>query len=58
MVNGEAVGSVDVTPVSGSASTATLSVPGLAGGRHKVSATYLGNSNYKGSTAQVTHLVN
>jgi large repetitive protein len=58
MVNGEVVGSVEVTPVSGSASTATFSLPGLAGGRHKVSATYLGNSNYKGSTAQVTHSVN
>ena len=58
MVNGEVVGSVEVAPITGSSSTASLSLPGLAGGRHKVSATYLGNANYKGSTAQVTHAVN
>ena len=58
MVNGEVVGTVEVTPVSGGSSSATLALPGLGGGRHKVSATYLGNSNYKGSTAQITHAVN
>ena len=61
MVNGEVVGSPDgvaTTATSGSSSTATLSLPGLAGGQHKVSATYLGSSNYKGSTAQATHAVN
>ena len=58
MVNGEVVGSVDVAATSASSSVATFVLPGLAGGRHKVSATYLGNSNYKGSTAQVTHVVN
>jgi hypothetical protein len=60
MVNGEVVGSptgVTVTQVSGSTARATLVLPGLAGGRHKVTATYLGNSTYKGSTATVTQTV-
>jgi hypothetical protein len=58
MVNGTVVGSIQVTAISGTASRATLSLPGLAGGRHKVSATYLGDPTYKGSSAQVVHAVN
>jgi hypothetical protein len=58
MVNGEVVGSAELAPMSGTSSIATFSLPGLAGGRHKVSATYLGSSTYKGSTAQITHAVN
>ena len=59
MVNGQVVGGpVTLTAISGSTARATLVLPGLAGGRHTVSATYLGSSNYKGSTATVTQAVN
>jgi hypothetical protein len=49
---------VTVTPVSGSTARATLALSGQAGGRHKVTATYLGDSNYKGSTSAVAQTVN
>ena len=59
MVNGQVVGGpVTLTAISGSTARATFVLPGLAGGRHTVSATYLGSSNYKGSTATVTQTVN
>ncbi len=59
MVNGQVVGGpVTLTTISGSTARATFVLPGLAGGRHTVSATYLGSSNYKGSTATVTQIVN
>jgi len=59
MVNGQVVGGpVTLTAVSGSLAQATFVVPGLAGGRHVVTATYLGSSNYKGSTAAFTQAVN
>jgi hypothetical protein len=61
MVNGEVVGGtngVGVTPVSGSTARATLPLPGLAGGRHTITATYLGDSTYRGSTAAMTQTVN
>jgi hypothetical protein len=61
MVDGVAVGDpsgLAVSPVSGSTAQVTISLPALAGGRHAVSATYLGDSNYKGSTASLTQTVN
>ena len=61
MVNGEVVGDpagVAVTPLSGSTARATFTVSGLKHGQHKVTATYLGDPNYKGSTALVTQTVN
>jgi hypothetical protein len=59
MVNGQVVGGpVTLTAISGSTARATLALPGLPGGRHTVRATYLGSSNYKGSTATVTQTVN
>jgi hypothetical protein len=59
MVNGEVVGEpVTLTAISGSTARATFVLPGLPGGRHIVTATYLGSSNYKGSTATVTQTVN
>jgi len=59
MVNGEVVGGpVTLTAISGSTAQATLVLPSLQGGRHAVTATYLGNSNYKGSTGSVTQTVN
>ena len=58
MVNGEVVGApVALAAVSGSTAQATLVLPGLAGGRHVVTATYLGNSTYRGSTASITQTV-
>ncbi len=52
MVNGQVVGGgpVALTAISGSTARAMFVLPGLAGGRHIVTATYLGSSNYKGST--------
>ena len=35
-----------------------MPLPALAGGRHKVTATYLGSSNYRGSTGALTQTVN
>jgi hypothetical protein len=59
MVNGLVVGGpVTLTAISGSTAQATFALPGLPGGRHAVTATYLGSSNYKGSTASVTQTVN
>jgi len=61
MVNGQVVGDpagVAVTPLSGSTARAAVTVTGLKYGRHKVTATYLGDPNYKGSTALVTQTVN
>jgi hypothetical protein len=59
MVNGQVVGGpVTLTALSGSTAQAALVLPGLAGGRHLVTATYLGSSNYKGSTVTVTQTVN
>jgi hypothetical protein len=61
MVDGFVVGDptgVPVTTVSSSAARATVSVPTLAGGRHKVTATYLGSSNYRGSNGALTQTVN
>jgi hypothetical protein len=59
MVNGQVVGGpVTLTAISGSTAQATVVLPGLAGGRHIITATYLGSSNYKGSTAAVTQTVN
>ena len=59
MVNGQVVGGpVTLTTISGSTARATFELSGLAGGRHIVTATYLGSSNYKGSTATVTQPVN
>jgi hypothetical protein len=59
MVNGEVVGGpVTLTAISGSTGRATFVVSGLPGGRHLVSATYLGSSNYKGSTVTVLQTVN
>ena len=61
MVDGQVVGDpsgVAVTPLSGSTARATFTVTGLKHGRHKVTATYLGDPNYKGSTALVTQTVN
>jgi Concanavalin A-like lectin/glucanases superfamily/MBG domain (YGX type)/Bacterial Ig-like domain (group 3)/IPT/TIG domain/MBG domain len=59
MVNGEVVGGpVTLTAISGSTAQATMVLPSLPGGRHIVTATYLGSSNYKGSTAAITQTVN
>ena len=59
MVDGRVVGGpVTLTAISGSTAQAAFALPGLAGGRHVVTATYLGSSNYKGSTAAVTQTVN
>jgi hypothetical protein len=59
MVNGQVVGGpVTLTAISGSTAQAVIVLPGLAGGRHGVSATYLGSSTYKGSTASATQTVN
>jgi hypothetical protein len=49
---------VTLTAINGSTAQATFVLSGLAGGRHLVTATYLGSSNYKGSTATVTETVN
>lgn len=60
MVNGDVVGSatgVSLAPLSGSTSQATFVLSGAAVGRHTVTATYLGDSNYKGSAAAVTQTV-
>jgi hypothetical protein len=59
MVNGSVVGEpVALTGISGSAAQATVMLPRLSGGRHVVTATYLGSSTYKGSTATATQMVN
>ena len=58
MVDGAVVADVAVTARSSSAARATLAVPGLAHGRHTISATYLGDPTYKGSTNRLTAVVN
>jgi hypothetical protein len=58
MVDGVVAGEVAVTALSGSVARATVAVPGLAHGRHTISATYLGDPTYKGSTARITVTVN
>jgi hypothetical protein len=59
MVNGEVVGGpVTLTTISGSTARATFIVSGPPGGRHTVTATYLGSSTYKGSTAVAVQTVN
>ena len=60
MLDGEVVGDpagVPVTPLSGSTARATMILPGPAHGRRTVTATYRGDVNYKGSTAQITQTV-
>ncbi len=58
MVNGQVVADQAVTPVSGSTARVTISVPGLAHGKHAVTATYRADATYKGSTGQVAQTVN
>jgi hypothetical protein len=58
IVDGAIAADVAVTSVSGSVARATLSLPGLAHGAHTISATYLGDPTYKGSTARTTAAVN
>ena len=61
MVNDVVIGDpagVPVTFVSGTTVRATLEVPGLAHGAHRVAVTYLGDVNYKGSTSAVSQIVN
>jgi hypothetical protein len=59
MVDGQVAGDpVTLTTISGSTAQATFALSGLAGGRHVVTATYLGSSNHKGSTAAATQTVN
>jgi hypothetical protein len=61
MVDGQVVGDpsgIEVTPLSGSTARATFTVTGLKHGHHQVTATYLGESIDKGSTALVTQTVN
>jgi hypothetical protein len=61
MVDGMPVGDpsgIVVTPVSGSTAQVTLSLSTLPGGGHTVTATYLGESTYKGSTASLMQQVN
>jgi hypothetical protein len=49
---------VPVTFVSGTTVRAVLPVAALPYGAQKVTVTYLGDSNYKGSTAALTQTVN
>jgi hypothetical protein len=61
MVDGLVVGDpggVLVTPTSGSAGQATVTVGALAHGQHIVTATYLGDATYKGSTGMLTQVIN
>jgi len=57
MVDGLVVGDPTGVAMSGSGQ-ASVSVSTLNGGRHKVTATYLGSSNYRGSSAALTQMVN
>jgi hypothetical protein len=56
MVDGLIVGDPSGVAVSG-LGKASVSVATLNGGRHKVTATYLGNSNYRGSNGALTQTV-
>ncbi len=58
MVDGVVIADIAAAPLSGTTARAAISLPGLAHGRHAVSATYLGDPTYKGSTARVTQTVN
>ena len=58
IVDETVVADVDLAAVSGTTGRAVVTLPGLAHGRHGISATYLGSSNYKGSTNRVTVTVN
>jgi hypothetical protein len=58
MVNGEVAGEVTLWPAGDTTGRARFSVGGLNHGRHTVTATYLGDSNYQGSTAAVVQAVN
>jgi hypothetical protein len=58
MADGAVIADIAVAPLSGTTARAAISLPGLAHGRHAVSATYLGDPTYKGSTARVTQTVN
>lgn len=57
MVDGLIVGDPNGVAVSGSGQ-ASVSISALNGGRHKVTATYLGSSNYRGSNGALTQTVN
>jgi hypothetical protein len=56
MVDGLVAG--DPTGVAMTSGQASVQVPSLNGGRHKVTATYLGSSNYRGSNGALTQTVN
>ena len=61
LVNGEVSGDpagFGVSPAADSSVGVTVRIPGLAHGRHTITATYLGDATYKGSTAQLVQLVN
>ena len=61
MVDGQVVGDpsgVAVSAISVTTARATFAVTGLKHGRHTVTATYLGDPMYKGSTALVIQTVN
>jgi hypothetical protein len=58
MVNGDLVGEVALSSTGDTTGRVTFSVSGLNHGRHTVTATYLGDSNYRGSTATVIQAVN
>ena len=56
LVDGFVVG--DPTGVAMTNGQAAVSIATFGGGRHKVTATYLGNSNYRGSNGALTQTVN
>jgi len=56
LVDGFVVG--DPTGIAMTNGQAAVSIATFGGGRHKVTATYLGNSNYRGSTGALTQTVN
>jgi hypothetical protein len=61
MFNGSVIGDpagVPVELVSDTTVRAVLPIAGLPYGAHKITATYLGDTNYKGSTAALTQTVN
>jgi hypothetical protein len=61
MVNGSVVGDpagIPLAPGAGATAVASFPVAGLAHGNHTVTATYLGDPTYKGSTSSVTEGIN
>jgi hypothetical protein len=61
MVDGSVVGDpagVPLAPGPGATAVASVPLPGLAHGSHRVTATYLGDPTYKGSTASLTEGIN